>query len=160
MRTEGDSMHRATMIVVGFSALLLLALSGASAFAGYGAVAFDEKTAKYGFAWNEDTQKRADEAALQTCNSEACKVVIPVPPRRCAALATGEKGNAWGGRVDASRDAAKLGALDACQKHTAGKCVLRGSDCNRDAIGEPLPEKTTKAKSDFLSTVPRDQTNR
>src|SRR5438876_8912920 len=131
MRTEGDSMRHATMIVVGFSTLLILALSAAPAFAGYGAVAFDEKTAKYGFAWNEDTQKRADEAALQACNSEGCKVVIPVPPRRCAALATGDKGTAWGGHVDVSRDVAKLRALENCQKRTSGKCVLRGSDCNR-----------------------------
>jgi hypothetical protein len=119
------------MIVVGFSALLVLALSAAPAFAGYGAVAFDEKTAKYGFGWNEDTQKRADEAALQACNSADCKVVIPVPPRRCAALATGEKGSAWGGNVGSTRDAAKLRALENCQKRTSGKCVLRGSDCNR-----------------------------
>lgn len=124
-------MGRATTIVVGFSALVILALSAAPAFAGYGAVAFDEKTAKYGFGWNEDTQKRADEAALQACNSADCKVVIPVPPRRCAALATGEKGNAWGGNVNATRDAAKLRALENCQKRASGKCVLRGSDCNR-----------------------------
>ncbi len=124
-------MRRATLIVMGFSALMILALSAAPAFAGYGAVAFDEKTAKYGFGWNEDTQKRADEAALQACNSEGCKVVIPVPPRRCAALATGEKGSAWGGNVGATRDAAKLRALENCQKRTSGKCVLRGSDCNR-----------------------------
>jgi hypothetical protein len=123
-------MRRATIIAACFSALLV-SVAAAPAFAGYGAVAFDEKSAKYGFGWNEDTQKRADEAAIQACNSEACKVVIPVPPRRCAALATGEKGNAWGGHVDMSRDAAKLRALENCQKHTSGKCVLRGSDCNR-----------------------------
>ena len=123
-------MRRARMIVVGFSALLVM-LAAAPAFAGYGAVAFDEKSAKYGFGWNEDTQKRADEAALQACNSADCKVVIPVPPRRCAALATGEKGSAWGGNVGATRDAVKLRAIENCQKHTSGKCVLRGSDCNR-----------------------------
>jgi uncharacterized protein DUF4189 len=123
-------MRRTRMIVVGCLAILAM-LAAAPAFAGYGAVAFDEKAAKYGFAWNEDTQKRADEAALQACNSADCKVVIPVPPRRCAALATGEKGNAWGGHVDTSRDAAKLRAIENCQKRTSGKCVLRGSDCNR-----------------------------
>ncbi len=100
---------RRAMIAAGFSALLVM-IAATPAFAGYGAVAFDEKTAKYGFGWNEDTQKRADEAALQACNSEGCKVVIPVPPRRCAALATGEKGSAWGGNVGATRDAAKLRA--------------------------------------------------
>ncbi len=124
-------MRRATMIVVGFSALLVLGLAAAPAFAGYGAVAFDGKTAKYGFAWNEDTQKRADEAALQACNSADCKVVMPVPPRRCAALATRSRGSTWGGNVGASLDTAKLHALEVCQKHTSGKCVLRGSDCNR-----------------------------
>ncbi len=125
---EGISMRRATMIVV---TTLVLGITAAPALAGYGAVAFDEKTAKYGFGWNEDTQKRADEAALQGCNSEGCKVVIPVPPRKCAAFATAEKGNAWGGNVGATRDAAKLRALENCQKNTSGKCVLRGSACNR-----------------------------
>ena len=127
-------MRRATIIAMGIAAglsALLVSAAAAPAFAGYGAVAFDEKTAKYGFGWNEDTQKRADEAALQACNSEGCKVVFPVPPRRCGALATSEKGNAWGGHVDSTRDAAKLRALEICQKHTTTKCVLRGSDCNR-----------------------------
>ena len=96
----------------------------------YAAVAFDDQTAKYGFAWNEDTQQRADEAALQACNSQACKVVFPVPPHRCGALATAEKGNAWGGSVSASRDNAQLRALENCQKRTSGKCILRGSECN------------------------------
>jgi len=127
---EDHSMRRATIIAACFTALLV-SVAAAPAFAGYGAVAFDEKSAKYGFGWNEDTQKRANEAAIQACNSEACKVVIPVPPRRCAAFATGEKGNAWGGGVDAARDKAKLRAIENCQKNTSGKCVLRGSDCNR-----------------------------
>ena len=92
---EDDSMRRATIIAACFSALLV-SVAAAPAFAGYGAVAFDEKTAKYGFGWNEDTQKRADEAAIQACNSEACKVVIPVPPRKCAAFATAEEGQRLG----------------------------------------------------------------
>ena len=25
----------------------------------------------------------------------------------------------------------KPGATEVCQKHTSGKCILRGSDCNR-----------------------------
>ena len=97
----------------------------------FGAVAFDQKTAKYGFGWNEDTQKQAYEVALQACNSATCKVVFPVSPRRCGALATGEHGNAWGGRVDDTRQKAQLGALENCRKHTSGKCVLRGSMCSR-----------------------------
>src|SRR5260370_30437035 len=105
-------MRRATMIVVGFSALLMTALSAAPAFAGYGAVAFDEKSAKNGFACNEDTQKRADETALQACNSKGCKDVIPVPPQRCAALTTGEKASASVGHVDMHRTTRKLASLE------------------------------------------------
>jgi clan AA aspartic protease (TIGR02281 family) len=103
----------------------------APAYAGFGAVAFDENTAKYGFAWNEDTENRADEAASQACNAVGCKIVFRVPPRQCGALATGEKGNAWGGHVNTARDTAQLRAIENCQKHTSGKCVLRGSECNR-----------------------------
>ena len=61
--------------------------------------------------------------------NQGCKIVFRVPPGRCAAFATAEKGSAWGGIVTASRDDAELGALESCQKRTAGKCVLRGSDC-------------------------------
>ncbi len=103
---------------------------GTPGYAAYGAVAFDEITAKYGFAWNQETQNSADAAAVQVCHSEGCKVVFPVPPRRCGALATGETGSAWGGNVGSTRDATKLRAIENCQKHTSGKCVLRGSLCN------------------------------
>ena len=110
---------------------ILLTLAGAPAFAGYGAVALDDKTAKYGFGWNEDTQKRADEIAMQGCGSDSCKVVFRIPPKQCGSLATAEKGNAWGGNVARSRDTSKLRALENCQKRSTGKCVLRGSDCNK-----------------------------
>jgi Domain of unknown function (DUF4189) len=177
---EDGSMRRATIIAACFSALLV-SVAAAPAFAGYGAVALDESAGRYGFGWNEDTQKRADETALQGCNVDGCKIVFRVPPRRCAALATSEavkatsqaakatseagKGTseagkatseaakatseagkatseagkatsgagkvAWGGKEAATRDAAKLGAIENCQKNTSGKCVIRGSDCNR-----------------------------
>jgi clan AA aspartic protease (TIGR02281 family) len=105
--------------------------TGAPAYVGFGAVAVDQTTAKYGFAWNEDTQTHADEAASQACNAEDCKIVFRVPPNRCGALATAERGNAWGGHVNTMRDTAQLRALENCQKRTSGKCVLRGSECNR-----------------------------
>ena len=123
-------MRRATTIAAVLCAVVTAAAAG-PAFAGYGAVAFDEKSAKYGFGWNEDTQKRADELAMQGCGGESCKVVFRVPPKQCGALATGEKGTAWGGNVDRNRDTAKLRALENCQKRTSGKCVMRGSDCNK-----------------------------
>ena len=124
-------MRRATIIAAGFSALLV-ALAAAPAAAGYGAVAIDESAGKYGFGWNEDTQKRADEAALRGCNADGCKIVFRLPPRRCGSLATSETGKfTWGGKEHATRDGAKLGALENCQKRTSTKCVIRGSGCNR-----------------------------
>jgi len=124
-------MRCATVIAAGFSSILVMA-AAMPAFAGYGAVAFDESAGKYGFGWNEATQKRADDTALQGCNASGCKVVFRVPPRRCAALATSESGKlAWGGKEHATRDGAKLGALENCQKRTSAKCLIRGSDCNR-----------------------------
>ena len=124
-------MHRARMIAAGFCSILVM-LAAAPAFAGYGAVAFDDSAGKYGFGWNEETQKRADDTALAGCNAGGCKVVFRVPPKRCAALATSEGGKvAWGGKEHATRDGAKLGALENCQKRTSAKCLIRGSDCNR-----------------------------
>ena len=124
-------MRRAILTAASVVAAIFVLSAASPAWAGYGAVAVDEKTSKYVSGWNEDTQKRAEEAAMQACNSEGCKIAFRVPPRRCGALATAEKGNAWGGHVDGTRDKAKLGAIENCQKRTAGKCVLRGSECNR-----------------------------
>jgi len=122
-------MHRFTQLAAGFAATLLL--GAAPALAGYGAIAFNETTGKYGLSWNEQTQHRAEEIALRDCGGEGCKIVVPVGPRECAALATAEKGTAWGAAKRPNRDAAKLGALEGCQKRTSGKCILRGNECNR-----------------------------
>ena len=62
-------MGRTTVIAAVFSGLL--AIAGATpAFAGYGAVAFDESTGKkYGFGRDEETQERADDTALRACRA-------------------------------------------------------------------------------------------
>lgn len=127
-------MHRMSLIAAGVSGLLILAAT--PAFAAYGAMALDEDTGKYGASWHEETQKRADDAALKGCTSGGCKIVFRVGPRQCGAIATGDKGSsgkvAWGGKNNATtRDAAKLAALENCQKHTSGKCEVRESECNR-----------------------------
>jgi len=75
----------------------------------------------------DDTRER--ERLPSYGGDQGCKIVFRVPPGRCAAFATAEKGSAWGGSVDDARANAQLRALESCQKHTSGKCVLRGSDC-------------------------------
>ena len=121
-------MHRTMLLAAGFAATLIAA---APAFAGYGAIAFDEATGRYGFSWNEETPSKAEKTALRDCQSGGCKIVVPVGPRECAALASGEKDKVWGGAKRPTRDAAKLSALENCQKRTSGKCILRGNECNR-----------------------------
>ena len=49
-----------------------------SALAGHGALAVgvDETTVKYGLSSNEETQKKAEDAALKECGSDKCKIVF------------------------------------------------------------------------------------
>ena len=125
----GGIMRRlfATVVVVAVAAFSL----ARPAFAGYGAVAYDHDARKQGFAWDEESQAKANEAAKRACGSDACKVRFGVGPKMCAAFATPEAGPAWGGSVRKSVDAAKLAALKNCQKHAGEKCVVRESKCNK-----------------------------
>jgi hypothetical protein len=124
-------MRRRTMIAAVVTALLT-GLAAAPAFAGYGAFALDPAAKKFGYSLNQPDRQHADTLALQHCKSDGCKVVFPVGPRQCGALATAEvAGTAWGGAVKKTREAAKLAAIEDCQKHTKGQCKLRGTGCNR-----------------------------
>lgn len=120
---------RATSVAVAVAVAALF--PAVPAFAGYGAVAYDETARKPGYAWDEESQKSANEAAKRDCGSDACKVRFGVGPKLCAALASPDSGPAWGGAVRKSVDAAKLAALKNCQKHAGEKCVVRESKYNK-----------------------------
>jgi hypothetical protein len=110
---------------------VLMALA-APAFAAYGAFALDAAAHKFGYSLNQPNQERANAVALKNCKSADCKIVFPVGPRQCGALAVSEvAGTAWGGAVKRTRDAAELHAIMDCQKHTSGQCKLRAAGCNR-----------------------------
>src|SRR3954468_21116930 len=95
-------------------------------------IAYDQGARKQGFAWDEPTQERANEAARRDCGSEACKVRFGVPPGKCAALARPESGPAWGGAVRKSVDEAKSAAVKNCQKHAKdNKCTVQESKCTK-----------------------------
>jgi hypothetical protein len=100
-------------------------------FADYGAVAYDTKARKQGFAWDKSTQDDANEAARRDCSSDNCQVRFGVPPQMCAALATPDSGPAWGGAVRKSIDAAAFAAIKNCQKHAKAKCILREKKCTK-----------------------------
>jgi|SRR5579862_3673609 len=122
---------RRTMVVAASIAAVLVSVSAAPAVASYGAFALDESAHKFGYGGNQPDQRHADELALKNCKSSNCKVVFPVGPRQCGALATGDNGTAWGGAAKPTRDAARLAAMQDCRKHTAGQCTVRASECNR-----------------------------
>jgi len=123
-------MHRTYLIVAVISALAMV-LTGGSAFAKFGAVAYDKNSGKPGFGWNYDTQLSADTQAVRECAGKSCKVVFRVGPRKCGALATNENGKVWGGAARPKRDAAAFAAVQNCQKRASGKCTVRGAGCNR-----------------------------
>jgi|SRR6266851_3558536 hypothetical protein len=124
-------MRRATIIVVGFSALLISALAAGPALAGYGALARDDDSGKFGFSSNEESQAKADDVALKICGSDKCKVVFRTVARECGAIATAEDNKVWGGAKRSQKAAAELAAMENCQKRVKGQCKIRGAECNR-----------------------------
>jgi hypothetical protein len=99
--------------------------------AGYGAIAWDKGTGKYGVSWNQPNPKRAEEVALGECGATGCIVVQKIAPATCAALATTEDGKHAGAARRKDREGARLAALKNCQNDKAGECVVRASDCNK-----------------------------
>src|SRR5207302_3958505 len=109
----------------------LFVLGTAPALAGYGAFAHDEASGKYGFSWNEANQKQADDAAIKSCNTTACKVVFRLGPKLCGAIAMTDDGKIWGGSTRPTRAAAELAAIQGCQKRTKVQCQVKGAECNK-----------------------------
>jgi len=122
-------MRRILLIVTGFSALL--AVSTTPALAGYGALARDDETGKYGLSSSEESQGKADDVATKECGSDKCKIIFRIGSRQCGAIATEEGGNAWGAAWRGLRADAELAAMQDCQKHTKGQCKVRQWGCNR-----------------------------
>src|SRR5215469_7327154 len=124
---------RKTGILVTAAMIATLAGAAAPALAGFGAIAFDQATGRYGFSWNEQTQDRASGLARKDCGADKCRI-IPVPPGKCDATATTDnpkESNAWAAAIRDEKPAAERSAMQSCQKRTAGQCKIRGSECNR-----------------------------
>jgi hypothetical protein len=122
---------RRLWIVVALLAFGYTLFPAIHAAAGYGAIAWDKGTGKYGASWNQPTGKRAEEVALGECGASGCQIVQRVGRATCAALATTEDGKHAGAAQRKDREAARLAALKACQKDKAGECVIQRNDCNK-----------------------------
>ncbi len=106
-------------------------LAATPALAGYGAIAWDKASGRYGGTWNRATAQQADEAALSDCGATGCKIIMRTAAGQCAALATIASGKFVGAAKRKTKDDARLAALSNCQKGKAGDCVVRASDCNK-----------------------------
>jgi hypothetical protein len=124
-------MRRKIWVAVALLAFGYTLLPTIPAVAGYGAIAWDRSTGKYGVSWNQSSGKRAEEAALGECGTTGCKIVGRVGPRMCGAFATTEDGKEAGAAWRPDREAARLDALKSCSKAKAGECIVRATDCNK-----------------------------
>lgn len=124
-------MQRAIGIFAAPAAIVVGLALAAPAWAGFGAVAYDQNTQKYGASFDQPTQSQAFEAALKQCASKDCRV-HPVEPKGCGALAMSAKDKAWGGADRPTLDDAQHDAVVRCQAHTKeGDCTVRASGCNK-----------------------------
>jgi len=124
-------MHHVRASAAGIAAMILVVAAAAPAWAGYGAVAYDQNTGKFGSSFNQPTPAAANEAALKKCDSAQCRV-HPVEPKGCGALAMSDKGRAWGGADRVTLAAAESAAVVHCRSHTTtGTCTVRLSGCNK-----------------------------
>jgi Domain of unknown function (DUF4189) len=123
-------MRRSIPMTAALPAVFSILLVATPALAGYGAIAWDKATGKYGGAFNQPTPKAAAAAALSQCGASGCRLVIR-PTTVCAALATTGNGKFAGAAARKTNDEARLAALSDCQKGKAGECAIRASDCNK-----------------------------
>src|ERR1700746_4168163 len=94
-----ESAKRVGIVMRCWTAITVYALLSATpAFAaGYGAIAWDKDTGKYGASWNQPNGKRAEEVALGECGASGCKVVGRVGPRMWGGVGTTDDGKNAGG---------------------------------------------------------------
>lgn len=121
---------RHVIMGVGIWAFAMLTGAGA-ALAEYGALALDKSTLQYGLSSNEETQGKADEAALKECGGDKCKIVFRTVAGQCGAIATAENRSVWGGAKRPQRASAQLAAVQNCQKQSKSQCKARSVECNR-----------------------------
>jgi hypothetical protein len=121
-------MHRAILAALVLSAM---ALAAGPASAGYGAIAWDRSTGKWGAGWNQPTPDRAVAVAVSECGVKGCKVVAKIGPAQCGALAATKDGKHIGAARRKDVDAARAAALQNCRPDGGGECAIRNSDCNK-----------------------------
>jgi Domain of unknown function (DUF4189) len=126
------AMRRALLTAAAIIAFAAVVSAAPPAFAGYGAIAWDKETGKYGWSKDQATAQKAAELAIAGCGASGCKAVIRMTkPTLCGALATTSDGKHAGGAARQTDADARLAALANCQKSNSGECVIRISECSK-----------------------------
>ena len=99
--------------------------------AAYGSLAFDISSGRsYGSSSNQPHWQSADQAALQSCASRSCQIVLRMGTRECGAVASGDYGTVWGSAKGTAQDSTILTAIQNCQAQGGRQCRIRVAECN------------------------------
>lgn len=132
--TSVSPMSRST------KALLVLAVLAAAAAIGrpahaqgiYAALAISSSTGVYGYGFNYDTQRGADDRAMQECRQRTqatdCRVYARFQ-RACIALAQATN-NAFGWAIGYAADERSERALNECAFRNGGDCKVAAQFCS------------------------------
>jgi hypothetical protein len=66
---------------------LAVSVSAAALGQGYGSVAYDQNTSRFGISVNEETPFNGDNAAKSSCGAPTCNVIMRIAPYSCGAIA-------------------------------------------------------------------------
>jgi clan AA aspartic protease (TIGR02281 family) len=97
----------------------------------YGSFAYDQRSGRFGTSSNQPYYQTADQAAIATCASPGCQIVLRTGPRECGAVAASDYGGGWGGGKGPGRDGAILAAVRNCQTSSGVQCRVRAAECNQ-----------------------------
>ena len=92
----------------------------------WGAFAIDAKAAKFGHSENHRTQLEAEEAAMYSCGSSACKT-LGAYANQCGTLSFG--GGYTYFHASATSSLSEIGAIKQCKKY-AKSCVILITTCS------------------------------
>ncbi|MGO9097725.1 MAG: DUF4189 domain-containing protein [Bryobacteraceae bacterium] len=94
----------------------------------YGAIAYSTKDNACGWANGWNSQKKAEQVALDDCSKRGpgCKSIVWYS-KGCGAVAADGNIVTWG--TDSTKQQAEYRAMDECKKEGGKKCALQASQC-------------------------------
>ena len=97
----------------------------------FGAIAYGSQSGAWGYSYNWDTRKQAEDQALAECQERAadCEVLVWYQ-RECGAVVSADGDNVYWGVGDGT-GAAGENALAICKKDGGKNCTIRVEQCSR-----------------------------